>query len=155
MQKMGLVNIQTMSVLQAYLHNPKTQKILNRRPGEKGFSLIELVVVVAVLAILAAIAVPQFGSMNEKAANAAAQTNLKNAFKECSYAVNMTPSSLKFTAFTNDAYFTYTSGTSCGTVAKPATLTATATTSHSDSGSSISINAITGAKSGSVSGITW
>ena len=94
-----------MSVLQAYLHNPRAEDS-QPQAGETGFSLIELVVVVAVLAILAAIAVPQFGSMNEKAANATAQTNLKNAFKECSYAVSMTPSSLKYTALRR-LMFTY------------------------------------------------
>lgn len=156
LKKMGLVNIQTMSVLQAYLHNPRTQKILNRKPGEKGFSLIELVVVVAVLAILAAIAVPQFSSMNEKAANAAAQTNLKNAFKECSYAQNM-GQSLVFTELTADTYFTYTSGTSCGTAASPTTITATTTTSHSaGANKTITISAFDGTKGGTgITGITW
>ena len=42
-----------MNILQAYLQNPRTQRALALKPGEKGFSLIELVVV-AVLAILAA-----------------------------------------------------------------------------------------------------
>ena len=54
-----------MSLLKAYLAKPSTQKALSLKPGEKGFSLIELVVVVAVLAILAAIAVPNFVGMNE------------------------------------------------------------------------------------------
>ena len=40
-----------MLTLQAYLQNPRTKRVLTRRPGDEGFSLIELVVVVAVLAI--------------------------------------------------------------------------------------------------------
>ena len=74
-----------MSLLQAYLRNPRTQRALRLKPGEKGFSLIELVVVVAVLAILAAMAVPAFMGMNEQAADAAMDTNLKNAYKECAF----------------------------------------------------------------------
>ena len=46
-----------MTQLQAYLATPKIQRVLKTRPGEEGFSLIELVVVVAVLAILSAIAI--------------------------------------------------------------------------------------------------
>ena len=147
----------TMSLLKAYLSKPSTQRVLSRKPGDKGFSLIELVVVVAVLAILAAIAVPQFASMNERAANAAAQTNLKNAYKECNYAINTPGSPLVYTALTDDAYFTYTSGTSCGTAASPTTITATTTATHSAGVSqTITINAFTGAKGGTgVSGITW
>ena len=40
-----------MTPLQAYLNSPKARKTLSKKPGEEGFSLIELVVVVAVLAI--------------------------------------------------------------------------------------------------------
>ena len=152
---MRKVITQLMSLLKAYLHKPSTQRVLNSKPGDKGFSLIELVVVVAVLAILAAIAVPQFSQMNERAANAAAQTNLKNAFKECTYALNM-GNTLTYSEFTDDAYFSYTSGTSCGTAASPATLSATTTASHSSgAGNAITINALTGTKGGAVTGINW
>ena len=148
-----------MSLLHAYLRNPRTQRILSQKPGDKGFSLIELVVVVAVLAILAAIAVPQFGQMNERAANAAAQTNLKNAYKECNYALNTNPAPpYTFSAFTADPYFTYTVGANCGTAAAPTVLTATTTAAHSaGAGNSIRINAITGAKTrvGAIPAITW
>ena len=72
-----------MSILQAYLHNPRTQRVLSRKPGEKGFSLIELVVVVAVLAILAAIAIPSFTSISQEARVAGAKTALANLAKEC------------------------------------------------------------------------
>ena len=72
-----------MSILQAYLHNPRTQRVLSRKPGEKGFSLIELVVVVAVLAILAAIAIPSFTSISQEARVTGAKTALANLAKEC------------------------------------------------------------------------
>ena len=72
-----------MSLLQAYLRSPRTQRALSRKPGEKGFSLIELVVVVAVLAILSAIAIPSFTSISEKARAAAASNTLAQIAKEC------------------------------------------------------------------------
>jgi type IV pilus assembly protein PilA len=73
----------SMLAFQAYLTSPKTRKVLSRRPGDQGFSLIELVVVVAVLAILAAIAIPAFTSINDKAAVSAAQNTLVQIVKEC------------------------------------------------------------------------
>ena len=72
-----------MTLLRAYLSSPKTKKTLARRPGEEGFSLIELVVVVAVLAILSAIAIPAFTSISEKARAAAASNTLATIVKEC------------------------------------------------------------------------
>jgi len=90
----------SMSAFSAYLSNPKTQKILTRKPGDEGFSLIELVVVVAVLAILAAIAIPAFTSINDKAAVSAAQNTLVQIVKECAVkkangeALNFTPPNL-------------------------------------------------------------
>jgi len=110
-----------MSLIQAYLQKPSTQRVLNRKPGEKGFSLIELVVVVAVLAILSAIAVPAFMGMQEEAADAAAKTNLKNAYKECAYQIargknNIDPatgSPASYPTFdfpSDDGYYTYDDG---------------------------------------------
>ena len=72
-----------MSLLTAYLTKPSTQRVLSRKPGEKGFSLIELVVVVAVLAILAAIAIPSFTSINDKAKASGASNTIAQIAKEC------------------------------------------------------------------------
>ena len=72
-----------MLAFQSYLSNSRVREILKKKPGEEGFSLIELVVVVAVLAILAAIAIPSFTSLNAEAKVAGAKTTLANLAKEC------------------------------------------------------------------------
>ena len=72
-----------MSLLKAYLKTPRAQRALTKKPGEQGFSLIELVVVVAVLAILSAIAIPSFTSINDKAKAAGATGTIAQIAKEC------------------------------------------------------------------------
>tara|TARA_Y100000766_G_scaffold213707_1_gene185340 strand:+ start:892 stop:1392 length:501 start_codon:yes stop_codon:yes gene_type:complete len=72
-----------MTLLNAYLNKAKVKKILASKPGQEGFSLIELVVVVAVLAVLSAIAIPQFTNISSKARAAAASNTLATIAKEC------------------------------------------------------------------------
>ena len=72
-----------MSLLSAYLSKSKVKKILSLKPGQEGFSLIELVVVVAVLAVLSAIAIPQFTNISNKARAAAASNTVATIAKEC------------------------------------------------------------------------
>lgn len=72
-----------MNHLTAYLADPKTRRILSKRPGQQGFSLIELVVVIAVLAILAAIALPRFGGITDDATVSAAKKALADAYTQC------------------------------------------------------------------------
>ena len=72
-----------MSLLQSYLNSSRAKRVLSKKPGEEGFSLIELVVVVAVLAVLSAIAIPSFNDITQKARASAAQNTLATIVKSC------------------------------------------------------------------------
>ena len=108
-----------MTTLQAYLQLPKTKRALTLKPGEAGFSLIELVVVVAVLAILAAIAIPSFTSINDKARASAASNTLAQVIKQCAVdEANGIPSPT-YGPITLDGYTAILAGTACPSTATP------------------------------------
>ena len=72
-----------MTILESFLKSKRVQKTLSTKPGEEGFSLIELVVVIAVLAILSAVAIPSFTNVQANARASAVQNGLVNGIKEC------------------------------------------------------------------------
>ena len=72
-----------MTLIENFLKTKKVQKTLTTKPGEEGFSLVELVVVIAVLAILSAVAVPAFVGVQANARASAVKNGLANGIKEC------------------------------------------------------------------------
>lgn len=130
-----------MTALQAYLQNSKTRKVLSKKPGEAGFSLIELVIVVAILAILAAIGIPAFNNAQVRAREASAKTGLATAYKECevSKLLGTAAHTILVTGggvtFSNEATTTTCTG---GTLA----------TAVADGGATYTINLSNGAKTG-------
>ena len=72
-----------MNLFEIFLKSKKVQKTLITKPGEEGFSLVELVVVIAVLAVLSAVAVPAFVGVTANARASAVKNGLVNGVKEC------------------------------------------------------------------------
>ena len=134
-----------MTILENYLKSKKAQKVLNKKPGEEGFSLVELVVVIAVLAILSAVAIPAFVGVRANARASAVKNGLVNGVKECF----VRDTDLQTTNFTDaqsfataDAFDGYTlAATTDGGNCYSATATATA---DEDSDFTISMNPNTG-----------
>ena len=141
-----------MSPLQAYLNSSKARKALSTKPGEEGFSLIELVVVVAVLAALSAIAIPSFVNIQEKARATAAANTVATVAKECAVKIAEDVSNPTFGEVTLAGYqhLKFTgggTGEAASTTACYSSGTITATSDDEKKYPTFTYNVSTGAKS--------
>tara|TARA_B100000212_G_scaffold178463_1_gene134356 strand:- start:345 stop:827 length:483 start_codon:yes stop_codon:yes gene_type:complete len=136
-----------MATLSSFLNSKKVQKTLTTKPGEEGFSLVELVVVIAVLAILSAVAIPAFVGVQANARASAVKNGLVNGIKECVVvaADNRTTSFSAAQSYaTPTAFRGYNIGQNSTTGDSCYGATATAGDTNADSSFSIVMNATTG-----------
>ena len=75
------------------------------RSNNEGFTLIELMIVIAIIGILAAIAIPNFVSYRRRGYNAAANSDVKNAYTAAqAYFTDEPSANVGITALENYGY---------------------------------------------------
>jgi type IV pilus assembly protein PilA len=88
--------------------NAILERLRSKRSGQRGFTLIELVIVVAVIGILTAIAIPAYGNIQQTARVNTAKSDLTNLRKAIDLARSNSNATLITVTGSNCTYCTFT-----------------------------------------------